>query len=116
MPVSAIQNDPSGTPSPELFDGFRYEKLRQREGEMHQFATTESTLLNFGHGRNACPGRFFASLEIKTILVRLIMTYEFKFKEREGRPANKVAHEFVFPNLEGVLLVKARPEKDRLVF
>ncbi|MCJ1245735.1 hypothetical protein MMC30_002939 [Trapelia coarctata] len=117
MPVSAIQNDPSVTPNPDVFDGFRYEKLRQREGEghLHQFATTENKLLNFGHGKNACPGRFFASLEIKTILVRLIMNYDFRFVDGEGRPANKMAHEFVFPNPDGKLLVKARAEKDRLM-
>ena len=110
MPVTAIQNDPGVTSNPEVFDGFRYEKLRQREGEghLHQFATTEKNMLNFGHGKNSCPGRFFASLEIKTILVRLIMNYDFKFRGNEGRPANMMAHEFVFPNPDGVLMVKAR--------
>jgi len=116
MAVNAIQNDPAVTPSPEVFDGLRYYKLRQKtgEGHLHQFATTESNLLNFGHGKYACPGRFFASLEIKTILVRLIMNYDFKLPEGQGRPANMKAHEFIFPNPAGELLVRAREKHQRL--
>ena len=110
MPVNAIQNDPAVTPNPEVFDGLRYYKYRQRDGEgqLHQFATTEKTLLNFGHGKYACPGRFFASLEIKVILVRLIMNYDFQLPSHQGRPANLKAHEFLFPNPDGELLIRER--------
>ncbi|TVY14663.1 Ent-kaurene oxidase P450 [Lachnellula arida] len=113
MATNAIQNDPSVTPNPEVFDGFRSYKKRQRDGErhMHQFATTEKNVLNFGHGKYACPGRFFASLEIKVILVRLIMDYDFKLAPGSGRPGNLRAHEFIFPNPKGELLVKRRSEK-----
>ncbi|KAL8665789.1 MAG: hypothetical protein Q9202_001911 [Teloschistes flavicans] len=118
MAVSAIQNDPAVTPSPELFDGLRYYKMRQQpgEGHLHQFATTEPTMLNFGHGKNACPGRFFASLEIKTILVKLIMDYDFKFVNGMGRPANLKAHEFIFPNPEGQMMVRKRSDKETFRF
>jgi len=117
MAVNAIQNDPEITPEPAHFDGLRYYKLRERPGEshLHQFATTENTLLNFGHGKNACPGRFFASLEIKVILVQLIMNYDFKLVGGK-RPENLTAHEFIFPNPEGRLLVKARPMSERFSF
>ena len=112
MAVNAIQNDPEVTASPEAFDGLRYYKLRQKDGEshLHQFSTTEERILNFGHGKYACPGRFFASLEIKAILVKLIMDYDFKLPEGKGRPANLLAHEFIFPNPDGRLLMKARRE------
>lgn len=113
MPVNAIQNHPSVTPNPEVFDPLRYYKLRQREGEvhLHQFATTEPEILNFGHGKYACPGRFFASLEIKNILVRLIMDYDWKLPEGQGRPENLRAHEFIFPNQKATLLMKGRPKE-----
>lgn len=116
VPVNAIQNDPEVTPKPEEFDGDRYYKLRQQEGEghLHQFSTTSEKILNFGHGTYSCPGRFFASLEIKIILVRLIMDFDFKFPEGQGRPENLRAHEFIFPNPNGELLIRARPEDDRL--
>ena len=116
VPVNAIQNDPATTPDPNIFDGDRYYRLRQAEGQghLHQFSTTGERVLNFGHGMYACPGRFFASLEIKIILVRLIMDFEFKFKEGESRPENLRAHEFIFPNPEAELLVRARKCGDSL--
>lgn len=116
MAVNAIQNDPEVTSDPDVFDGFRYYKLRQREGEahLHQFATTESRILNFGHGPNSCPGRFFASLEIKIILVRLLMDFEFKLKDGNKRPENLRAHEFIFPNPDAEILMRRRPASERL--
>lgn len=116
MAVSAIQNDPAVTPSPEVFHGFRYYDLRQGEGQshLHQFATTQNNSLNFGHGKYACPGRFFASLEIKIILVKLIMDYDFRLAGNSGRPKNLTAHEFIFPNPDANLLVKRRSKTERL--
>lgn len=116
MAVNSIQNDPDVTPEPEKFDGFRYYKLRERDGEghLHQFSTTQDRILNFGHGPNSCPGRFFASLEIKIILVRLLMDYEFKFKNGNERPQNLRAHEFIFPNPDAEILMRARPASERL--
>ncbi|ORX92482.1 cytochrome P450 [Clohesyomyces aquaticus] len=110
MAVNEIQNDKSVTPDPESFDPFRYYRLRQEDGHnhLHQFATTEPNILNFGHGKYACPGRFFAALEIKTILVRLIMDYDWKLPDGQGRPENLMAHEFIFPNQDGILHMKAR--------
>ncbi|KAI0472506.1 cytochrome P450 [Xylaria cf. heliscus] len=113
MPVQAIQNDPAITENPDIFDGLRYYRLRQESGEAnrHQFAMMEKTQLHFGHGRAACPGRFLGSLEIKMIIVHFIMSYDFK-PAGEQRPANLRAHEFIFPNPEGELLIcrKNKPE------
>ncbi|KAJ5726101.1 cytochrome P450 [Penicillium malachiteum] len=116
MAVNAIQNDPEVTPEPEIFDGLRYYKLRQREGEsnLHQFSSTQDRILNFGHGAHACPGRFFASLEIKVILVRLLMDFEFKLKPGSQRPENLRAHEFIYPNPDAEILMCRRPVSERL--
>ena len=46
----------------------------------HQFVTTSSESLNFGHGNHACPGRFFASNEIKVVLIELLRSWEFRLK------------------------------------
>ena len=103
-------------PDADVFDGFRYYKLRQRDGEshLHQFVTTQPNILNFGHGKYACPGRFFAALEIKNILVRLIMDYDWKLPDGQGRPENLTAHEFIFPNPDAFLLMRKRPVEQRL--
>ncbi|MCJ1438191.1 hypothetical protein MMC27_007578 [Xylographa pallens] len=116
LAVNAIQNDPDVTPEPDVFNGFRYYKLRQRDGEnhLHQFSTTQERVLNFGHGAFSCPGRFFASLEIKIILVRLIMDFDFKLPDGQGRPENLTAHEFIFPNPEATLFIRTRSAESRL--
>ncbi|KAL9097267.1 MAG: hypothetical protein Q9165_000694 [Trypethelium subeluteriae] len=116
MPVNAIQN--MHTPDANKFNPLRYYQLRQSEGEMHlhQFATTEANVLNFGHGKFSCPGRFFAALEIKTILVRMIADYDWKLPKGQSRPKNRQAHEFIFPDQRGILYMKARPMEERLEF
>jgi cytochrome P450 len=110
MPVNAIQNDAEVLEGSSDFDPFRYSKLREnpQRSHLHQFATTDATHLNFGHGKYSCPGRFFAALEIKTILVLLIMNYDFKLVVEGKRPENLTAHEFIFPNPAGELLMKSR--------
>lgn len=51
---------------------------------------TADGLISPGHGRHACPGRFFASVEIKIILIGLLQNYDIKLCDdyREGRPLN----------------------------
>ena len=46
------------SPPPEVFDGFRFARMRQNPGEedKHQFGSTGlSETLDFGHGMHACP-------------------------------------------------------------
>jgi cytochrome P450 len=72
------------------FDGFRFYNLRKIPGNenKHQFVVTSSDSLNFGHGNHACPGRFFASNEIKVVLIELLRNWDFRFLEGKGRPEN----------------------------
>lgn len=73
--------DPTIYPEPEKFDGFRHDKMRQADPEAakrHQFTSVNSHSTNFGFGRMACPGRFFADNEIKLIVAYLLMHYDFK--------------------------------------
>lgn len=51
-----------------------------------QWATTSSDFLGFGHGRGACPGRFFAAAELKLMLAYIILHYDFEMLET--RPPN----------------------------
>ncbi|KAI1670823.1 cytochrome P450 monooxygenase [Pyrenophora tritici-repentis] len=93
----AIENDPRIYTEPEKFDGLR--SFLQSDGtdsNKHTFAATDTTVLGFGHGKTACPGRFFASLVIKMSVIKLITEYEFEFLPGKGRPKNWMAHEFLF--------------------
>lgn len=64
--------------------------------------------MHFGHGRYACPGRFFASNIMKIILTELLMRYEFKFVEGQTRPENLNADEFLYAHPDSKLLVRKR--------
>jgi hypothetical protein len=65
-------------PSLDMFCPWRFSDLRSYPGEenKHQFVTTSNENTVFGHGRWACPGRFFASNEIKAILIQLLERYD----------------------------------------
>ncbi|KAI8948489.1 cytochrome P450 [Xylaria longipes] len=73
--------NPAIYPEPEKFDAARFVKKRQVSGQENgwQFVTTSASHLGFGHGEHACPGRFFASNEIKIILCHMLMKYDWRF-------------------------------------
>ncbi|KAI1199298.1 cytochrome P450 [Nemania serpens] len=66
---------------PARFDAARFVKKRLEPGQENswQFVTTSASHLNFGHGEHACPGRFFASNEIKIVLCHLLLKYDWRF-------------------------------------
>ncbi|KAI1360063.1 cytochrome P450 [Xylaria arbuscula] len=77
---------------PENFDPERFLKKRQEPGQENswQFVTTSASHLNFGHGEHACPGRFFASNEIKIILCHLLMKFDWRFVPNEPEPEPQI--------------------------
>ena len=103
--------DPTIVPNPQIFDPLRSYRKRlesPEEANRHQFSTTTKNDLHFGHGKYACPGRFFAANEIKMILSRLLLKYEFEYPLDKGRPVNYTAHESVYPDLRARLVMKKR--------
>ncbi|OJJ05782.1 hypothetical protein ASPVEDRAFT_153946 [Aspergillus versicolor CBS 583.65] len=118
----AIAHDAACLPGggdPETFDPFRYSRLREDPSKpeninRYQFATTDSSNLHFGHGIYACPGRFFASNEIKLILAHLLLRYEFRFPEGKKRPVNLCYEEAQYPDPTAALEMRVReiPERD----
>jgi cytochrome P450 len=105
-----ILMDPAVVPDPEKFDPFRsYRKrLEPGEGNRHLFAMTDKDHLHFGHGKYSCPGRFFAINEIKMIMCRLLLEYDFAYPENQGRPVNMTADENIYPDPAAKLLIKRR--------
>ena len=73
---------------PDKFDVSRFLNLRQQPGgeNRYQFVSTTPEHMAFGHGQHACPGRFFASNEMKIALCFLLLKYEMRFLLGEGRP------------------------------
>ena len=52
----------------------------------------------FGHGKFACPGRFFAGLESKIILAFIIQRFDMRLVEGTSRPKNLVFGDANFPS------------------
>ncbi|KAL4875194.1 cytochrome P450 [Aspergillus karnatakaensis] len=95
------------------FDGFRYSRKRSAhagEAHRHQFATTDQTSLHFGHGKYACPGRFFAANEIKIILAHFLVEYEFRLPEGQGRPENIMIDEVFLSDPRAQMQIRRRKE------
>ena len=80
--------DPTVFPEPERFDAARFLRLREQPGQEHswQFVTTSPDHMLFGHGQHACPGRFFASNELKIALCYFLLNYDWRFVPGESVP------------------------------
>lgn len=53
--------------------------------EVHIYIYSQHTdhdhLFRLGHGRHACPGRFYAAAELKVVLAEILSTYDIKLCE-----------------------------------
>ncbi|KAI1213728.1 cytochrome P450 [Annulohypoxylon truncatum] len=117
MASDAILNDPEYLPGENTeFEPFRWARLRDDPAHpenvhRYQFATTDSNNLHFGHGKYACPGRFYAGQQIKMILGHLILLYDFKYPFGQGRPRNLCSDENIYPDPLAKVLIRRRNEK-----
>ncbi|KAF5024598.1 hypothetical protein F66182_3361 [Fusarium sp. NRRL 66182] len=72
--------DESSYQNPNTFDGYRFYKMRQQSGNEHraQLVSVSPDHMGFGYGLHACPGRFFASEEIKLAMCHILLKYNLK--------------------------------------
>jgi cytochrome P450 len=75
--------DPTIYPNPDEYDGYRFLKLREKPGHetSAQLVSPSPEHLGFGFGKHACPGRFFATNQIKIFLCHVLLKYDFKLTE-----------------------------------
>ncbi|ROW08498.1 hypothetical protein VMCG_03255 [Cytospora schulzeri] len=107
-------NDPSTVSNPDEFDALRsYRKRHANNGaniNKHTAGQTNSSSLSFGYGGQACPGRYFAVAEIKMLLMRLLLEFEFAFPEGKTRPKIMYADENVFMDPHAKLMMRKRKD------
>lgn len=114
-------HDESIYPDPYVFDAFRFSRLREKYGAEHpdmqdseeflkmrnlSMTTTGENFLAFGHGKHACPGRFFVQHELKMMLAYITMNYEIPYLAE--RPANQWIGSAVIPPPTATLKVRRR--------
>jgi cytochrome P450 len=70
------------------------------------FVTTSPTYHPFGHGRHACPGRFFAANELKLLLAYMVSNYDFE--PLETRPLSRWMGTSLVPPLKATIRIRRR--------
>ncbi|KAL9013477.1 MAG: hypothetical protein Q9173_001833 [Seirophora scorigena] len=96
-------------PCPATFDPSRYLPPSSSITTHHQgFTTTSPSHLHFGHGRHACPGRFFAAAEIKAVVARVVMGWELAFPPQQGRPRGKTILEIAYQDPGARVVLRER--------
>jgi len=103
VPQMHIHGDHHFYDRPDAYDAFRFSRARETrsgsaradsaidgsdngqkdvreiiEQKSQGIITTTDRFLGFGHGKHACPGRFFASQEMKLMLAHIVMTYDVR--------------------------------------
>jgi cytochrome P450 len=119
-PLTSIHRDERIYENANKFDGFRFSRMREQEGEKtkHHASSTNPDFLQFGHGPHAwyalfsnlsysSPGRFFAVNEIKLMLTLFIMRYDVRMKD-DIRPDDVKLGPSIAPNLKAEIFLKRR--------
>ncbi|KAI0404297.1 ent-kaurene oxidase [Xylaria palmicola] len=112
IPIEPIHHDETIYPDARTFHPFRFaqpEEVRRmqgrvmpeveaanqaahsasQEGGRPKLATTlDDSFFGFGAGRHACPGRFFALVEMKLFIAHFLLNYELEHLETRPRPGN----------------------------
>ncbi|KAI0368877.1 cytochrome P450 [Pilatotrama ljubarskyi] len=103
-------HDESVYANPEVFDPFRFARLREEDGEgtRHQFVNTSVEYIPFGHGKHACPGRFFAANELKAMLAYMVLNYDLKLPDDAPPPKNIYWATNVIPAVNGKVMFRKR--------
>ncbi|KAJ3578612.1 hypothetical protein NPX13_g1957 [Xylaria arbuscula] len=90
--TNMLDEAPAEWGDPHAFDGLRFYNLRSNKPEnanKFQFASTSYDSMQFGFGNDACPGRFFASNQIKIVLAYILSHYDLRLEDGVvGRPKN----------------------------
>ena len=105
--VMAMQTGPEYE-NPLEFDPWRFQKIQEQTGKRSDITTTTNEFLAFGHGRHACPGRFFAAVEIKLLMAYLALHYDVKCEQDGVRPKDMWVGQTCVPDPKANLLFRKR--------
>jgi cytochrome P450 len=115
-PTWARQKDERAYADAHTFAPFRFEPPPDENADddikgsipHRQFTTTDPQYIPFGHGRHACPGRFFAGNELKAMFVHVLLTYDIHTVEPGVRPADVRLGPSELPNPMAQVLFRKR--------
>ncbi|QMW34867.1 hypothetical protein G4B84_010358 [Aspergillus flavus NRRL3357] len=113
--AQAIGMDRKLYPDPDTFDAFRFVAKEEATATSTSVPATKAhyTSANpgsmaFGYGQHACPGRFFAMMEIKAIIGEILSRFEMRLADGEMRPPSVTFETQHLPHPAGKVLFKRR--------
>ncbi|KAF4816228.1 Cytochrome P450 monooxygenase ATR2 [Colletotrichum siamense] len=109
FPTFAIHRDTDFYEDATSFDGYRFLKKRHEDEETsakHHYVSARKDMLGWGYGKTACPGRFLADIEIKLIVAFILLNYDIKNPEGQGRHKSVHFENQVFPNPSKPVLIR----------
>ncbi|KAF8657579.1 hypothetical protein AX14_007845 [Amanita brunnescens Koide BX004] len=108
--ATCMHTDPDNYADAGTFDGFRFEKMSEKEEESSKYSLVSLDIdyILFGHGRHACPGRFFVANELKTILAHILLNYDVKMANGDVRPESMWFGRAALPNTKAEVLFRKR--------
>jgi cytochrome P450 len=121
--LEGTHHDADLYPGPREYDALRYARIREAwekkpESERKSndkeaskirglgMVTTSDQHLAFGHGRHACPGRFFVSHELKLIAAHLFLNYDIKMIDE--RPPKQWLGSNTIPALKQCIQIRRK--------
>ncbi|KAG8809005.1 hypothetical protein FRC17_003657 [Serendipita sp. 399] len=114
-----VHHDPAVYDDPLEFKPFRFYELAQAEAtgkrtKQYDMISPSPQFLAWGLGRHACPGRWYASMVVKHLMVYIITNYDVKLPEsgKGKRPADWNVMGACIPNMSTQLLFKPRSDVD----
>ncbi|EJT99780.1 cytochrome P450 [Dacryopinax primogenitus] len=112
MNAWSIQHDPAVFYKPLEFDPWRYSsRIARGESEaLNSLATASGEFFLWGGGAHVCPGRYFASQEMKTMLLVIVSRYDVKFEglPKRVRPKDTWTSFSCLPDLKQRVMFKRR--------
>ena len=128
--VDRVHHEAQIFPDPDRYEAFRFSRSKEEtttsdpkrndvsnSAEIPQktqntgLITTSETFLPFGHGRFACPGRFFVAILMKMILAHVVLNYEVE--PLATRPPNRWIGQNYLPPMKAKIRVRRTSESLR---
>ncbi|KAK0244007.1 cytochrome P450 [Armillaria nabsnona] len=108
--TAATHFDADKYEDPYEFKPWRFSKMREQDGESihHQMVTPRLDYILFGTGRAACPGRFFAVNELKTLMSHVLMNYDVKMENPGQVPPSTWFGASQLPNMKANVMFRKR--------
>ncbi|TBU43917.1 cytochrome P450 [Dichomitus squalens] len=109
----AVHHNEASYPCATKFDALRFLRLRTQAdalGTKYQLTSASPDYMPFGYGRHACPGRFFAAIQIKLVLAFMILGFDLCFGGDGTRPENVDLGFNILSDPRGLMLFRQRPD------